>query len=265
MTDEVHDLLGRAFGEEPPMAIDRAAVVADGRRRLRKRRLAATGGVAAMVAVAVFGTAALTSGAFGLGQPGTVAPAGEPTMGTAASGGPQRPSARSSTSRAAASPSTTKPLVHEVELPGQGKVLLSAGLHWPEGVELRSAEPGYQWYDFADAGALKSIVHTSSGDRVLRVRVYFTKARDHEIKCVDPQTRDPLPHCYQQVVSGSLVRTDKDYEQGPVAVLVTADRPDGVTVEVSETSTDDGVLQRADQVLSDATLIRIATLSGFYP
>ncbi len=65
MNDEqdVKELLGRAFGEEPPLAIDRDEVFHVGRKRLRRRHALAAGGVAAAVVVASAGAATLT-GAF---------------------------------------------------------------------------------------------------------------------------------------------------------------------------------------------------------
>jgi hypothetical protein len=63
MTDEpdIKDLLGRAFGQEPPLGIDRDAVVREGRKRLRRRHVLASGGVAAAVVIAAVGAATLTT------------------------------------------------------------------------------------------------------------------------------------------------------------------------------------------------------------
>ncbi|HEX6356827.1 hypothetical protein [Actinophytocola sp.] len=57
--DDVKHLLGRAFGEEPPLGIDRDEVLRDGRKRLRRRRLFASGGVVAAVVVVAIGAATL--------------------------------------------------------------------------------------------------------------------------------------------------------------------------------------------------------------
>lgn len=57
---DIRDLLGRAFGEEPPLGIDRDEVLASGRKRLRRRRFFEAGGVVALVVVAAVGAATLT-------------------------------------------------------------------------------------------------------------------------------------------------------------------------------------------------------------
>lgn len=59
--EDVKGLLGRAFGPEPPLALDRAEIFRQGRRTVRNRRIATAGGVAAGVIVAVLGAASLTN------------------------------------------------------------------------------------------------------------------------------------------------------------------------------------------------------------
>jgi hypothetical protein len=61
MTDDIKELLGRAFGEEPPLRIDRDEVLQQGRKRLRRRRFFEAGSVVAAVVVAVVGAATLTN------------------------------------------------------------------------------------------------------------------------------------------------------------------------------------------------------------
>jgi hypothetical protein len=57
---DIKDLLGRAIGPEPPLALDRGAVFQRGRRKVRLRRFAASGGVAASVLVVLVGVAVIT-------------------------------------------------------------------------------------------------------------------------------------------------------------------------------------------------------------
>ena len=59
--DGIKGLLGKAFGPEPPLTLDRAEIFRRGRRRVRVRRLAASGGVAAAVVAVVLGAAALNN------------------------------------------------------------------------------------------------------------------------------------------------------------------------------------------------------------
>lgn len=61
MTDDVKELLGRAFGDEPPLRIDREVVLEQGRKRLRRKRFIDTGSVVAAVVVAVVGATTLTN------------------------------------------------------------------------------------------------------------------------------------------------------------------------------------------------------------
>ncbi|MFL6140927.1 MAG: hypothetical protein ACJ72N_03515 [Labedaea sp.] len=58
--EEVKALLGRAFGPEPPLALDRAELFRRGRQRMRVRRLAASGGVVAAVVAVVVGATVLS-------------------------------------------------------------------------------------------------------------------------------------------------------------------------------------------------------------
>jgi hypothetical protein len=59
---DVRRLLGKAVEGEPPLGIDRDEVFRAGRRKLRNRRFAEVGGVAAVVVAAVVGVAALIGG-----------------------------------------------------------------------------------------------------------------------------------------------------------------------------------------------------------
>ncbi|MBM7770723.1 hypothetical protein JOD54_000927 [Actinokineospora baliensis] len=257
MTDNVRDLLGKAFGDEPPLGVDREAVFAEGRRRLRRRRAAASGGVAAAVAVAVFGAAALSGGALGIGQP-EVIPAAPPSSAGATSVPEPQPIKPPVSAQV-----TTTTKLPTTFAPRQADLLRKAGLVWPAEVSLRSQRAGRQWYEFNDDGEANIILGTPKGPRVLVIRVYFTTAQEHMIECLNAQTRKPLPNCSRSVVNGAQVRINRDYPpDGPAVVLVTADRPDGGTVEVMETADLGG---RLDQVIPDSTLTRIATLPGLTP
>ncbi|GAA3008502.1 hypothetical protein [Actinokineospora diospyrosa] len=253
MTDNVRDLLGKAFGDEPPLGIDREVIVADGRRRLRRRRATATGGVAAAVAVVVFGTAVLTNGALGLSQP-EVLPAAPLSSDTA----PTTPPVSSIAPKAPQT--TTTPLPANTYAPRPADLLRTASLPWPAEVSLRPQRPGHQWYEFDDSGEASIVLETPKGPRLLLVRVYFTAAQEHMIECINAQNYKPLPDCTVAVINGAKVRINKDVPpDGPTVVMVTADRLDGSTVEVMETAGLDGLRH---QVMPDSTLVRIATLPG---
>jgi len=58
--EDVKNLLSKAFGQEPPLGIDRDEVLAQGRKRLRRKRFFEAGSVVALVVVAAVGAATLT-------------------------------------------------------------------------------------------------------------------------------------------------------------------------------------------------------------
>ncbi|SES26690.1 hypothetical protein [Actinokineospora terrae] len=258
MTDEVRDLLGRAFGAEPPLGFDRDGVVADGRRRLRRRRAAATGGVAAAVAVAVFGAAVLSSGALGLSGPSVLPASPSGPVSTAT----PEPLPTSPVLLPGAPTETPRTTVTTKTLERSYYALRDSALPWPAGVRPVAITAGRQWYEF-DGGELKVTLETPKGDRLLQISVYFTAALTHMMDCVNPSTGKPLPHCTTTAVGGAKVRTSRDFpDNGPTVVQVVADRSDSVTVEVTETA---GTHGRLDQVLPDSMLVKIATLPGITP
>lgn len=79
MTDDVRDLLGKAFGQEPPLRIDRDEVIQQGRKRLRRRRVFEAGSVVAAVLVVAVGAVTLTNLA-GSEQQKKMPPAASSTM-----------------------------------------------------------------------------------------------------------------------------------------------------------------------------------------
>lgn len=80
--DAIKGLLGKAFGPEPPLALDREEILRRGRRGLRIRRLATSGGVAAAVVAVILGAAAL-NGLPGGGSGHEITPAQATTSPTA--------------------------------------------------------------------------------------------------------------------------------------------------------------------------------------
>ncbi|MFB9905018.1 hypothetical protein [Allokutzneria oryzae] len=75
--DDIRELLGGVLQMEPPMTIDRAAVLSAGKRALRRRRLAAATGVAAGVVAVALGATAIAgpSALFGGPDLGPAVPA----------------------------------------------------------------------------------------------------------------------------------------------------------------------------------------------
>lgn len=77
MSEDIKDLLSRAFTDEPPLGIDRDEVFRAGRKRLRRKRFFEAGSVVAAVLVAVVGAATLTD--LGGTEPAKLPPAASPT------------------------------------------------------------------------------------------------------------------------------------------------------------------------------------------
>ncbi|MGQ0840389.1 hypothetical protein [Actinokineospora sp.] len=262
MTDDVKDLLGRAFADEPPLRLDRDAVLADGRRRLRRRRTAAIGGVTAAVAAAVVGATALTGGA--LGQPDELQPAA-PSISTTTT-----PSLLPTTG-VPDSPRTAPPsqiLQPPAAASGRlSEVLRAAPIAWPPVITDMKGD-ARPWYQFDGKGKATADLVTRQGKRSLVVTVTPTAPRDDAIICPGVPSGRPLPNCTrQELPDGGTIRVNVDEPLGgspasPLSVVVTAARADGTTVTVTETS-GTGPQWRTDQIVPTDVLVAIATLPGF--
>lgn len=79
MSDEdVKELLSRAFGQEPPLRLDRDEVLHQGRKRLRRRRFYEAGSVVAVVVLVAVGATLLTN--FTGNEPDRMPPAASTTQ-----------------------------------------------------------------------------------------------------------------------------------------------------------------------------------------
>ncbi|PPK67812.1 hypothetical protein V5P93_007154 [Actinokineospora auranticolor] len=261
MTDDVRELLEVALRGEPPMGLDRAGVIADGKRRLRRRRQAAVGGVTLAVAFAVFGAAAISGGAFGL-RPEQVGPAAPPPS-TSSSVDPGAPAAApapvSTVTQSPVAPSTSPGTrAPEMEYPDYSTFATSMremAKKWPAEIFTKTSYEGaYEWNTKGPDGWMKATLHTKLGNRLLTVRMYYTGEFSHSTAC------QQQPSCYTRVQDRTPLRVTRT-EERPTIVQVVADRPDGRTVEVTETI-GEGSGWRFDQVLGDDLLISIAVGAG---
>ncbi|GLZ37690.1 hypothetical protein [Actinokineospora sp. NBRC 105648] len=271
MTDDLHDLLGKAFADEPPLTIDRAAVLADGKRRLRRRHTLAAGGVALAVAVAVVGTSALAGGAFGLDPPDEIQPAERTAVQltpTPRSAGPSSTVTQAPVVVTTKTPPTSASVTHRPELPSlaiphETRARLSdamqfARIPWPSGVGLR---PGFadsaNWYEFDGQGALAAELVTTRGSRQLSVQVAATADGPAITQCGNPKT---VPDCdYRELPDGTRLEVATVPSNKELAQVLAA-RPDGTTVLVMEYS--GGREDRGSRVLPEDVLVAIATLPG---
>jgi hypothetical protein len=148
MSDDIKELLGRAFGEEPPLRIDRDEVLEQGRKRLRKRRFFEAGSVVAAVVVAVVGAATLTNLAGS--EPERLPPAASYPRPTPQEG-PELPLASSATPSVTRPQSTPQIGVAGREVAGaltkalyDSKIVVESEF---EPLPGNSGTPGFQQYD----------------------------------------------------------------------------------------------------------------------
>ncbi|SDC89303.1 hypothetical protein [Actinokineospora iranica] len=275
MTDDVRDLLALAVRDEPPLALDRDVVIADGRRALRRRRTVAVGGVAAVVAVAVIGTTALTGGAYNRSD--TIQPAA-PVSTTDRPRAPAPPTDAplTTTTRAplssnplSSNPLSSNPLPpqttttkHLDDLARIEDLMRAGNLAWPTGVSGKRDGGGYT---STTSGVLAARLRTDTGDRWFTIDAYKTGSRQSTIRCLSAQDGKPLPNCAEtRGPDGSGRRVSIAYPTqplSPVVVMVTVERVDGTTVEVLDTA-GVGPEWRSPQALSIDFLFAVAMLKG---
>ncbi|MFC5285756.1 hypothetical protein ACFPM7_01715 [Actinokineospora guangxiensis] len=248
MSDEdVRRMLSAAVGGEPPLGLDREAVFAEGRRRLRVRRTATVGGAAVAVVAVVLGMSALSGAQFGLREDvGPAAPAPATTSGSASTTSPlTSPPAVAPEATVTASPPTTDRL---------GAVLRDAKIPWPRGVAVEGE--GKEWFAFDQSGtATFNLVAKDAARRLLTVRVYPGGAP--EFVCREGCRIEPAPD--RTLVA---VRHAKPTEAGgPIAVEVMTMSGTGRDVQVVETA-GFGPPWRVEPLLPDDVLVAIATIPG---
>ncbi|HVK23345.1 MAG TPA: hypothetical protein VM677_18470 [Actinokineospora sp.] len=254
MTD-AKEVLSRAFDQEPPLRLDKDAVISAGRRTLKRRRAVAVSGVAAVVIGAVLGVTSLT----GRGAAGQVGPAVQPTtVSTSPSAAPTSPTPTgTSTTRRPAAPGGVE--LDPADVAALNKAFNAGVLLWPPGVEVPDPE-----FVFGRDGTAVTWVDTVSGKRAVTVAVYrVTDQRRPAMDCVSAQNGRKLPDCSTRTLEdGTRVRLDVSAPPGAVAVVsVNALRPDGTAVELLETA-GDGPEHRKSRVLGDEALIGLATQPG---
>ena len=258
MNDEpdVRRLLEAAVRHEPPLALDRDAVLEDGRRRLRVRRTATVGGAAMAVVAVVLGMTALSGANFGMsdgiGPAAPLAPVTSAPPYSAVTTSPEPPASR----EAPVAVTTTTQVPTSAATVDLGVVLLRATSVWPEGVRVEA--DGGEWYDFDEQGiAAFHLVAADDSRRMMRVQV----AGDGSV--ADPAC--PVKTCRAFVDGGGtrlFVITEPVEPRGGLSTTVVALRPGGVHVRVVET-TGVGPPWRPEPLLDESALVSLATLPGF--
>ncbi|HEV2783462.1 MAG TPA: hypothetical protein VGX25_29100 [Actinophytocola sp.] len=265
--EDVKRLLGRAFGPEPPLRLDRDEVFRRGQRRVRARRIAASGGVAASVIAVMVGAAALS----GLGGAEPVVPAASPPPATVATstfttGAPPSPSlpvsASPRTFQRGAEPTTDdRAAALTKELTGAGVI--------PAGFEIipvpADAKPALVFRHFRGSYHLTADLVDRMGDGSIQVQVSYSWPDEPLPSCAGIQGE---PSCYVAERPGARlwVRTDKQ-PSGYITYRVEAVRADRTRVYVTASNvaargTDGKPPTRPYPPVEPAVLERIAALPG---
>jgi hypothetical protein len=220
--DAIKGLLGKAFGQEPALTLDREEIFRRGRRGVRLRRFAASGGVAAAVVAVVLGAAALNN-----------LPGDGKDISPAQSAGARPPYPPLATSSESAPAGPQLPLSTTTAAPGDqhaGELtkLVAASGAVPGGVALFPAEPNRAPLTFAfvgDAYRATATLSDAKGQGVLIIELRRAVNGASVPRC--PQ----VPDCAELNQAGVAMaaRTAKN-STGSVEYSVDALRPDGTTV-----------------------------------
>lgn len=241
MPDDVKALLGRALDGEPPLDIDRDAIFADGRARLRRRRSIASAGVAFAVVAAALGTTALAGGL--LGQPSDIGPA-------ASGSAPVVPRPPVSTTK---SPPRSVGGVPTVSWPSLSDALKYHQIPWPAEVVAVRGKPGGPPDFRFEGNTLAVILSSQSGDRSLVLTVEQPTTLRMFCRVGEDCVRDERP-------DGVVIRRKTEHKDGTETVLVNIKRPNGAEISVVESPWGDHA--RPLRLLPDATFVTIGTAPG---
>lgn len=260
--DHIRSLLGRALGEEPPLRLDRDEILRRGRRGVRIRRLAASGGVAATVVAVVLAAAALSNlpgggsdvaPADGLstGPSYTTTPAPSSTSLESAPLGPQLPLTTTT------SATRGKRAVELTQVLAEAKVI-------PTEFELRSATGTTSPLAFAvDGEGYLAAANLADARGVGSLDITVVSLRGG-VLLVGCPPNDAARACTVETVSGLRMALITEWSgQGGTEYRVQVARPDGTKIDVRTTNTaftNRNVVTRAKPPVEFDVLKRIAVL-----
>ncbi|CAM3704118.1 hypothetical protein KIPE111705_21170 [Kibdelosporangium persicum] len=211
--NDIKQVLTTAFKAEPPVRIDRAQLIKNGRRRLLRRRMATTGGT--VLAAVVVGTTVFV----GVGQPEQLQPGAPP---------PTPPTPSTSSSRPTTSPSPRPPLSAGVAQ--QFTKVLAESRIVPAELALRAPtesgralqfEPERNHYE-----AAADLVDRHGNEGTLYVMVADSRRNDARPTCAAPNT------CVQREFGGRSVQltTVPFSSRGEVLLIAHTRLPNGTQV-----------------------------------
>jgi hypothetical protein len=261
MSDDVKELLGKAFGQEPPLGIDRDEVLREGRKRLRRRRYFASGGVVAAVVVAAVGAATLTNLA-GSSAPERMPPAGSSTMQTT----PSAPTQQSPPKSEVPPPESTRP----PKPPSQAwanelTVLLHKSGHVPEALArpVGGGKKAKFWL-VGDKYVYKADIIGPKGDGYVEVTVEYAPGRVSDCKLMTA-----YGECSVRTKNGVDVLVGRQWKDtGETTTYTQAVLPDGSMVTATSSNLTSVAMKAGRSpntpipVLDDEALCDILVKSG---
>jgi hypothetical protein len=221
--NDIKQVLATAFNAEPPVRIDRAKLIKNGRRRLLRRRMTTTGGMVLAAAAVVVSTTVFA----GAGQPEQVQP-GAPVSTPFTPPTPPMPSTSSSPPPPTTSTSPPSPL--SVAVAQQLTEVLVESRIVPAGLALRAtpeSDGALQFRperDHYEASA--DLVDKQGNEGNLYVMVADSRANDATPTCAAPNT------CVQREFGGRSVQLTTVFFGSRSEVLLIANTrlPNGVQV-----------------------------------
>ncbi|GAB3433280.1 hypothetical protein [Actinophytocola sediminis] len=256
---DVRRWLDGALAGEPPLSLDRAGIVRDGKRGLRNRRLFQTGGAVAGVVAVVLGTVLVSSL---VTENPTIPPAaGEPPTGPVRT---PTPSAPDSTKTTVSPPSSTSADESADRTVARLAAVLSEPGVLPTGADLQPllGASGPEFYE-VETGVyqLEADLYTSDGSGQLWLTVERGAAGSAD--CTD--IIDSVTRCEVREEYGHpMAIGQQEFADGQLRRVVRAVRPEGgyVTVTTSNITSIDEYKGRRPQSkatsLSESTMIKLA-------
>jgi hypothetical protein len=257
MSDDIKDLLSRAFEAEPPLRLDRDEVLKAGRKRLRRRRFLEAGGVTAAVVAAVVGASLLT-GLVGSAPEDRMPPAASSSTGRAPAG-PDLPLPQTT------GPSRNTPLTREHADTLMDRLYASSVI---KGIGALSAtQAGGNQLTFAirsNAYVFEADVATGNREGSLQVSVEAAGAGD--VASCEPLDR-PFDDCTVDTSTGIPVAmatwtSSEGEKQYLVLAIQDGTKVAALTTNLSSVYRDKGQRPSGEPVLDKGQLVKLVVYSG---
>jgi hypothetical protein len=234
--DDIKRLLDRAIGQEPALSLNRAEIFRAGRRKVRNRRLAASGGVAASVVAVVVGAATLTNLVGGTSDNDVTPAIGSSTTAPPAPTTPETPGLSLPLTTTVSPPSlpvAVQPEKHAAALTAE----LAASNPIPKGIKAYPAGDGTRgalvFAFFRDAYHADAHLSDARGSGGIEVEIAYIREPNASLGC-EQSTDQVVVTCTPSLEYGyQMTRTTRTTKRGTVEYIVRAFRPDGTDIWVT--------------------------------